>query len=172
MPLPRFGHGVAIRDRQRPSSHLYPAAGADDAAPEKQPDISEWNGPITSLAGKTAVVIEDEGITQLQIRKILARAGVKVLGYESNGLAGIATVLATRPDLVLMDINMPGSVDGLEAARQILAAFKTCVVILTAYDDSREEAAQAGASGYVVKPVTQESLLPKLKAACDRFYAA
>lgn len=77
---------------------------------------------IGSLAGMRVVICEDEGITQLQLKRILTLAGLKVVGVAGDGQAGVETVLRERPDLVLMDIKMP-VMDGLEAARQIMAAY-------------------------------------------------
>ncbi len=123
----------------------------------------------TLLAGKRVVIVEDEGITQLHLRKILTRAGLIVAGYALNGRDGVATVLREQPDLVLMDINMPGEINGLEAARQIISVFSTCVVMITAYSDHKEEAQQLGASGYAIKPVESMTLFAELERAMKRF---
>src|SRR5689334_9601672 len=72
-----------------------------------------------SLMGKRAVIVEDEGVTQLQLRRILRSEGMEVVGLAANGLEAIEVVLEKRPDVVLMDIRMP-IMDGLEAARIIL----------------------------------------------------
>ena len=123
----------------------------------------------TLFSGKRVVIVEDEGITQMHLRKILTRAGLLVVSYALNGAEGVATVLRERPDLVLMDINMPGEINGLEAARQILAQYHVCIVMITAYPDHREQAEQLGACGYALKPVDSVSLLPELQRAWKRF---
>src|SRR5579862_7659350 len=69
-----------------------------------------------SLEGKCIVVVEDEGMTQLQLRRILQAEGMLVVGRASNGREAIEVVLANKPDVVLMDIRMP-VMDGLEASR-------------------------------------------------------
>ncbi len=122
------------------------------------------------LKGKSAVVVEDEGITQMQLQSILARAGLRVLGRARNGEEGVRVVLQERPDVVLMDINMPGEFDGLEAARRILAEFDTCIVMITAYDDFRQEAEQSGTCGYILKPVNSAMLMTALEDAWREFY--
>lgn len=127
-------------------------------------------GETPTLKGKRAVICEDEGITQLQLRRALARAGLMVVGTAGNGQAAVEVVLRERPELVLMDIRMP-IMDGLEATRRILAEYRPCIIILTAFADeeSQKEGRQLGACGYIIKPVTAESLLPQLEAAYRKF---
>jgi response regulator NasT len=151
-----------------PLYYLSPSSSGPNASSDEQ----GWHDVVPSLAGKTAVVVEDEGITQLQLKKMLARAGMSVLGVAADGAAGVELVLRTRPEVVLMDIKMPGEIDGLEATRQILATYATCVILLTAFDAYRDEALRSGACGYVIKPVTSQTLIPQVKAASDRYYAA
>ncbi len=122
------------------------------------------------LQGRTAIIVEDEGITQMQVRRILSRAGLRVLASAISGEEGVRTVLREHPDLVLMDINMPGAFDGLEATRRILHEFPTCVVMVTAYSEHREEADSIGASGYVVKPVNSDTLLLEMARAWHKFH--
>ena len=122
--------------------------------------------PIFSpLAGKRIVTVEDESITQLQLRKVLTRAGLIVVGQAMNGRDGVDLVLREKPDIVTMDITMP-VMDGLEATRRIMEQNSTCVVIVTAYtnDEYRQKAEEVGASGYVVKPIAASSLLPALES--------
>lgn len=121
------------------------------------------------LTGKRVVVVEDEGLTQLQLKKMLRIAGMEIVGDAANGAEGVDTVLATHPDIVLMDINMP-IMNGLEASRRILSEFPACIVILTAYSQEEyvEEAEQLGVCGYVLKPVTRELLLPQLQKAFEK----
>jgi response regulator NasT len=123
----------------------------------------------TPLQGKRVAIVEDEGTTIMQLTKALKSAGSFVVGQATDAKSAIDLVSRERPDLVLMDINMPGSYNGLEAARRILAEFQTCVVILTAYADYGEEAYTIGASGYVIKPLNGQSLLPQLCDALKRF---
>ncbi len=122
--------------------------------------------------GKRIVVCEDEGVTQMQLRRTLARAGMKIVGTAINGRDGVDLTLREQPDIVLMDIRMP-VMDGLEATRRILEATSVCVVLLTAYSDAeyQKQAAEYGASGYVVKPITSDLLLPLLLEAYRAFQA-
>lgn len=123
------------------------------------------------LTGKRVVICEDEGITVMQLERALTRAGLVVVGKSGNGNDCVQVVLDQRPDIVLMDIVMPGQ-NGLESTRQIMAEFPTCIVMLTANSDDEhmEEARNSGAAGYIPKPVTAEHLLPALKQALQMFY--
>lgn len=125
------------------------------------------------LAGKRVVIVEDEGVTQLQLRRALTRAGILVVGVANTGAGGVDVVLRERPELVLMDIRMPGEIDGLEAARRILAEYRVCIVMLTAYamEEYQTRAREAGTCGYILKPVMSELLLSILEQAYIRFMA-
>ncbi|HZT42607.1 MAG TPA: response regulator [Chthonomonadaceae bacterium] len=122
------------------------------------------------LKGKRAVVVEDEGVTQLQLRRMLRSRGVAVVGVAANGQEAIEVVLRHKPDFVLMDIQMP-VMNGLEASRRILEQYPVCIVMLTAFSEEEylQEAQEIGVSGYVLKPVTTETLLPPLTAALQKF---
>ena len=125
---------------------------------------------LFSLAGKRAVIVEDEGITQLQLRRILQSERVEVVGLAANGRDAVQIVLETKPDLVLMDIRMP-IMDGLEAARRILEQYRVCIVMLTAFSDDeyRQQAEDIGTCGYIVNPVTATMLVPELASALQKF---
>jgi AmiR/NasT family two-component response regulator len=123
------------------------------------------------LTGKRIVICEDEGITVMQLDRALTRAGLIVVGKVGNGQECVEIVLKEKPDIVLMDIVMPGQT-GLEAARQIMAQFPTCIVMLTANtdEDHMGQARDLGAAGYISKPITGELLLPALQQALQMFY--
>jgi len=142
---------------------------AEAASSSSSPNIQASNDPYLSsvLAGKRVVICEDEGITQIQLVRLLKRAGLVVVGAANNGRTGVELVLREKPDLVMMDIRMP-IMDGLEATRRILAEYPVCVVMLTAFADEevREQSRQAGSRGFLLKPVTGPSLI----AALEQFY--
>jgi two-component system, response regulator PdtaR len=119
------------------------------------------------------VICEDEGITQMQLRRILTQAGCVVVATAGDGQAGVDAVLRERPDLVLMDIKMP-VMDGLEAAEKILAAYRVCIIMLTAYatPEYQQRASEIGVCGYIIKPITAQTLLPQLQQAYTRFKEA
>jgi AmiR/NasT family two-component response regulator len=121
----------------------------------------------SSLTGKRAVIVEDEEVLHLQLRKALHAAGLRVVGGALNAQDGIDVVLSKRPDIVLMDIHMPGPFDGLDAAEVILSRYSTCIVMLTGYRDEaqRRRAETLRLSGYLVKPITPEALIAELRQA-------
>ena len=102
----------------------------------------------------------------MQLQRALIRAGLQIVGTANNGKLAVEVVLRERPDVVLMDIRMP-LMDGLEASRRILEVYRPCLVMLTAYADEnyQQQATEMGANGYIIKPVTTETLLPQLRDA-------
>ena len=115
----------------------------------------------------TVVVADDQALVRGGFRMILNSAGIEVVAEAADGKEAVAAALKHRPDVVLMDIRMPG-MDGLEATRQILAARPPNVptpgpriIILTTFDlDQYVYAAlAAGASGFLLKDVSPEHLI-------------
>jgi response regulator NasT len=116
------------------------------------------------------VIAEDEAIVRLDLREILEEQGFDVVGETGRGDEAVALAKEHHPDLVILDIKMPG-LDGLSAARDINADRKSAVLILTAFSQRNliEEARDAGALAYLVKPFQQEELLPAIEVALGRF---
>jgi DNA-binding NarL/FixJ family response regulator len=117
--------------------------------------------------GPTVVIADDQHLVRSGFRMILGAAGVPVVAEAADGTAAVAATLRHRPDVVLMDIRMPG-MDGLEATRRILAAPATAgcrIIILTTFDlDQYVYAAlSAGASGFLLKDVTPEQLVSAVR---------
>jgi DNA-binding NarL/FixJ family response regulator len=116
------------------------------------------------------LIVDDEELVRTGLRLILeAEPDLTVVGTASDGAAGVAGVQRFRPDVVLMDIRMPG-LDGLAATRQILekpgdVACK--VVILTTFDVDEHvyEALRAGASGFLLKDVPADQLVHAIRVA-------
>lgn len=112
------------------------------------------------------VIADDEPLARERLRALLAEhAGVEVVAEADNGLSALQACAEFRPDLVLLDIAMPG-VDGLEAARH-LTAFdpRPAVVFCTAYDEHALSAFDAAAIDYLMKPVRAERLAVALERA-------
>ena len=116
------------------------------------------------------VIAEDEAIVRLDLKEILEEEGYAVVGETGRGDEAVELVRRERPDLVILDIKMPGS-DGLTAAREITADRLAAVLILTAFSqrDLIEQARNAGALAYLVKPFQKSELLPAIDIALGRF---
>lgn len=117
------------------------------------------------------VIADDQALVRTGFSMILAADGIDVVAEASDGEQAVAAARRTRPDLVLMDIRMPG-LDGLEATRRILADPHLLpdpprVLILTTYDLDRYvyAALTAGASGFLLKDVTPEHLVAAVRLA-------
>jgi DNA-binding NarL/FixJ family response regulator len=113
------------------------------------------------------VIADDQALVRSGFRLILEAAGIPVLAEAGDGREAVAAVLKFRPDVVLMDIQMP-VMDGLEATRRIMAAEagRDCrVVILTTFDlDQYVYAAlTAGASGFLLKVTSPEQLVAAVR---------
>jgi response regulator NasT len=119
---------------------------------------------------RTVVIAEDEAIVRLDLREILEEEGYLVVGEAGRGDEAVELVRKHRPDLVILDIKMPG-MDGLAAARAISTEQQTAVLILTAFSqrDLVDQARDAGALAYLIKPFQKEELLPALEVALGRF---
>lgn len=116
------------------------------------------------------VIAEDEAIVRLDLREILEEQGFEVVGETGRGDEAVALAKQHEPDLVILDIKMPG-LDGLSAAKDINVDRKSAILILTAFSQRNliEEARDAGALAYLVKPFQQEELLPAIEVALARF---
>ena len=116
---------------------------------------------------KTVAVAEDEPITRMDICAMLEELGFSVAGEASDGFDAIELCRRTRPDVILMDAKMP-IFDGLAAAETICREeLAGCVVMLTAFSDGEivARAADAGVTGYLVKPIDSGKLRPTIEVA-------
>ena len=116
------------------------------------------------------VIAEDEAIIRLDLKEILEEEGYDVVGETGRGDQAIDLVREQRPQLAILDSKMPG-MDGLTAARTIAGARLCAVLILTAFSqhDLVEQARDAGALAYLVKPFQKSDLIPAIEMALGRF---
>lgn len=119
---------------------------------------------------RTVVIAEDEAIVRLDLREILEEQGFEVVGETGRGDEAVELAKQHRPDLVILDIKMPG-MDGLTAAKEINVDRASAVLILTAFSqhDLVAQAREAGALAYLVKPFQQDELVPAIEVALARF---
>lgn len=115
------------------------------------------------------VIAEDEAIIRLDLKETLEEEGYEVVGETGRGDEAVALVRDLKPDLAILDVRMPG-LDGLSAAREITADRLAAVLVLTAYSQRNliEEARDAGALAYVVKPFQRSELIPAIEVALGR----
>lgn len=125
---------------------------------------------MTATAGLRVLVCEDEGLTALRLQKSLQALGFLVAGEARDGEEAVSRAVQLRPDVILMDIRMPRC-DGIAAVERIMAEAPTTIVMVTAFSENElvQRALEAGASGYLVKPVTDEQLQPAIAVALSRF---
>jgi two-component system, response regulator PdtaR len=118
---------------------------------------------------RRVVLAEDEALIRLDLKEMLEEEGYEVVGETGDGETAVRMARDLRPDLVVMDIKMPG-LDGLVAAERINEERLAPVLILTAFSqrDLVEGAAQAGAMGYLVKPFQKSDVVPAIELAVAR----
>mgnify|MGYP006270922357 CR=1 FL=1 len=116
------------------------------------------------------VIAEDEAIIRLDLKETLEEEGYEVVGETGRGDKAVDLVRELRPDIAILDIKMPG-MDGLEAARHITKDRICGVLVLTAFSQREviEEARDAGALAYLVKPFQKSDLIPAIEVAIGRF---
>lgn len=116
------------------------------------------------------VIAEDEAIIRLDLKETLEEEGYEVVGETGRGDEAVRLVRELGPDIAILDVKMPG-VDGLTAAREITADRLCAVLVLTAFSQRElvEQARDAGALAYLVKPFQRSELVPGIELAIGRF---
>jgi len=117
------------------------------------------------------VIVEDDFLVADLIKQILSNLdlGYKIIGKASNGVEGIELVKTLKPDLVIMDIKMP-EMNGIDATKIIQEKCPTPVIMLTSYESSEliDEASEAGASAYLIKPLKKNLVKQSIAIALAR----
>ncbi len=118
----------------------------------------------------TVVIAEDEALIRLDLREMLEEEGYVVAGEAGDGETAIKLAEEVQPDLVILDVKMPG-LDGISAAERISESQLAPVIILTAFSqrDLVQRASEAGAMAYLIKPFTKADLVPAIEVAASRF---
>ena len=116
------------------------------------------------------LIAEDEAIIRLDLKELLQEEQYDVVGETGRGDEAVELVRDLRPDLVILDIKMPG-LDGLSAAREIAGERLAAVLMVTAFSQRElvEQARDAGALAYLVKPFQKSDLIPAIEVALGRF---
>jgi two-component system chemotaxis response regulator CheY len=117
------------------------------------------------------LVVDDSGLTVKKMAKLLEELGHKVVAMASTGQQAVDVYAQAAPDVTTMDITMP-DMDGIEATRRILAVHPgACIVIVTSHGQEQMvmDAIEAGAKGYILKPVKQEKLAETLETVAAKY---
>lgn len=116
------------------------------------------------------VIADDESIRVMSLRSQLEALGHQVVGEAATGREVVEIARQVKPDLAILDIKMP-DMDGIEAAKAITAERPIPIILLTAYSEEElvERAAEVGVLAYLMKPVSEEDLLPTIALALARF---
>ncbi|HSK46948.1 MAG TPA: response regulator [Coriobacteriia bacterium] len=116
------------------------------------------------------LIAEDEALIRMDLREMLEEEGHEVVGEARDGAEAIELAERLRPDVVFMDINMPG-ISGIEAATALGESRIAPVVMVTAFSQATyvEQACSAGAMAYVVKPFSRADIIPAMQVAVSRF---
>jgi AmiR/NasT family two-component response regulator len=116
------------------------------------------------------LIAEDEALIRMDLREMLVEEGHEVVGEARDGAEAIALARDLRPDVIFMDVKMPGT-DGITAAGVIADEAIAPVVMVTAFSQHSyiEDAAKAGAMAYLVKPFSKRDILPAMHVAVSRF---
>ncbi|MDA0972186.1 MAG: response regulator [Bacteroidetes bacterium] len=119
------------------------------------------------MAITNVLVVEDEKIVNKDIQLSLKKLGYNVVGSADNGADAIREALEKKPDIVLMDIMLKGTMNGIEAASEIREKMNIPVVYLTAYTDEStlERAKKTEPHGYIIKPFKEVDLHTTIEMA-------
>jgi two-component system, response regulator PdtaR len=123
-----------------------------------------------STDGPKILIVEDDAIIAMDMEQVLSRKGYKIIGRVDRGEKAIAAVEEKKPDIVLMDINIKGSINGIEVAKKLLDEIGVKVIYVTAYSDvtMKERAFETEPVGYLIKPVRETELIGMVERAMGR----
>lgn len=122
------------------------------------------------LDGVRILIVEDESLLAVELADRLAGFGATVVDSVDSGAAALTAAESHRPDVVLMDVRLKGPLDGIDAAIQMQQRMPVAVVFLTAHSDTAtlDRARQAGAYGYLSKPVRERDICSTISTALER----
>ena len=116
------------------------------------------------------LIAEDEALIRMDLAEMLREEGYDVVGEAGDGQEAVELAESLRPDLVIMDVKMPRR-DGIDAAAEIASKRIAPILVLTAFSQRElvEQARDAGAMAYLVKPFSITDLIPAIELAVSRF---
>jgi DNA-binding LytR/AlgR family response regulator len=115
------------------------------------------------------LIVEDELITSEEIKEVLAQREFEIIGQATSGSEAIKCCEDQSPDIVLMDINIKGSIDGVELAKKLTTEYHCAIIFLTAYDDDYflNRAKEVRPAAYIVKPFDGRNLVISIEMAIN-----
>jgi CheY-like chemotaxis protein len=125
---------------------------------------------LAPIAGTRVMVVEDEAVVALHLRRELSKLGYTVAGVATNGEQALKMIDEVFPDVILMDIHIQGELDGIETATRIPRYLHIPVIYLTAYseDTTLKRAGDTHPYGYLIKPFLDRELHATIKMALVR----
>lgn len=128
---------------------------------------------VNRMAGETILVVEDEGISAIEIQESLESLGYHVPSTAKTGNEAIQIAFDIKPDLVLMDITLKGEMDGIDAATIIKSFIDVPLIYLTALDDTEtfNRMIETNASAYLIKPIEEAELRNNVQLALKNHQA-
>ncbi|GAB3697639.1 ANTAR domain-containing response regulator [Mariniluteicoccus flavus] len=143
---------------------------ADDVVENTSEFVPEAKEDANPRTRPRVLVAEDEALIRLDLVELLGEEGYDVIGEAADGEQAIELAREHRPDLVVMDVKMPKR-DGISAAQVIAEERIAPVVMLTAFSQRElvEQAREAGAMAYVVKPFDASDVVPAIEIAMARY---
>jgi CheY-like chemotaxis protein len=123
------------------------------------------------MTGENILIVEDEGLITLHLIQVLKKAGYRVTSPVSSGEMALRTLeTSPKPDLILMDIQLAGKLDGIETAREIRQRFPVPLIFITAYTSEHmlERMREVAPYGVITKPFVQADLLDLIGKAVNR----
>ena len=127
----------------------------------------------SEVATRRVLIADDDPLIRMDLAEMLTEEGFEVVGQVGDGERAVELARTLRPDLVILDVKMPGK-DGIQAAAEIADEQIAPVIILTAYSDRDlvQRAIDAGAMTYLAKPFSTATLLPAIELTAARYAEA
>jgi len=122
------------------------------------------------MSANKILIVEDEAVVSLDVTRRLEKMGYEVMGRIASGEEAIELIQEKRPDLVLMDINLQGEMDGIETATKLYKEYNLPVIYLTAYagESTLERAKESKPYAYILKPFKERELHAAIEIAISR----
>lgn len=123
------------------------------------------------MVGETILVVEDEGISAIEIQESLESLGYRVPAIAKSGNEAVQEAFAIKPDLILMDITLQGDMDGIDAAAIIKSFMDIPLIYLTALDDMEtfQRMMDTRATAYLIKPIEEAELRNNVELALKNY---